>query len=53
LGGNNNRGTLDLEELGVLSEPPDPAFHDEITFEDLAGDYCGPYVEERTVTPQV
>ena len=34
--------TLDLEELGVLSEPLDPSFHDEITYEDLAGDYSGP-----------
>jgi hypothetical protein len=38
----DGRVTLDLDELGVLSEPLDPNFHDEITYEDLAGDYSGP-----------
>lgn len=38
----DDRVTLDLEELGVLNLPLDPAFHDDVTYEDLAGDYSGP-----------
>jgi hypothetical protein len=36
------RVTLDLGELGMLSEPLDPAFKYAITLEDIAGDYSGP-----------
>jgi len=36
------RVTLNLDELGVLSEPLDPAFDDAVSFDDIAGDYSGP-----------
>ena len=38
----DDRVKLDLGNLGVLNEPVDPAFHDVITYEDLAGLYVGP-----------
>jgi hypothetical protein len=34
--------TLDLGELGVLSESMDPAYFEAITLDDIAGDYSGP-----------
>ena len=37
-----DRVTLDLDGLGVLSQPLDPAFHDEIRYDDIAGEYVGP-----------
>jgi len=38
----DGRVTLNLDGVGVLSGPLDPAFHDEITYGDLAGEYSGP-----------
>jgi len=38
----DDRVKLDLGNLGVLNLPLDPAFHDEITYEELAGEYAGP-----------
>lgn len=38
----DDRVKLDLGNLGVLNEPVDSAFHDEITYEELAGEYSGP-----------
>ena len=35
---------LDLQELGVLDEPLDPAYLDAITYADIAGRYAGPDV---------
>ncbi|MCW8926093.1 MAG: hypothetical protein OQJ84_07545 [Xanthomonadales bacterium] len=37
-----DRVTMDLDELGVLSEPLDPAFQDEVTYDELEGEYSGP-----------
>jgi hypothetical protein len=36
------RVALDLGELGMLSEPLDPAFKDTVSLGDIAGDYAGP-----------
>ena len=38
----DDRVILDLNELGVLSEPLDPVVHDSITYPDIAGMYFGP-----------
>lgn len=38
----DDRIKLDLGNLGVLNEPLDPAYNDEITYGDLAGEYSGP-----------